>query len=175
MDTPMDFELTMRLIFGKKAYHIAGAESDPVNRRQWLKKAIRRLLRHVDDLDTTVRHKQMLMSDIDELLAQLKSIKEPSWAIVYRLLRLCFRLFGYDYVRGAKCHTPVYWQTEGQYYTSHILEGGDVMEDVSDKNDAISVRHDVVMSLNNQGLSDFKIALVLNTTEYAVKQLRKLK
>ena len=174
MDTQMDFELTMRTLFGKKAYHIASAEMHPLSRRKWLQKAVRQLMHHVENLDTTVRHKHILMVELDGILKAFKGVKEPSWSIVYRLLRLCFRLFGYDYLKGARTYTPTYWQTSDQYYTSHILEGGDVMQNYADEKDVISVRHEIVRKLKEEGLSDFKISLILNTSEYEVKQLKKM-
>lgn len=172
MDTAMEFELTMRLLFGEKAYHIADFEANPSGRREWLQKSIRKLTRVVNDLDTTHRHKQRLMADLDTISKLLKGIKEPSWDLVYRFLRLVSRLLGYDYVRGAKCHSLLYWQSPEQHLTSHVLSGGDIMQNYYDRKDAISVRRAVVEDLKSKGLDDFKISLVLNTTEYEVKQLR---
>jgi len=34
MDRGMDFEFTMRLLFGGKAYQIAGTEANPKHRRE---------------------------------------------------------------------------------------------------------------------------------------------
>ena len=48
MDTAMRFEITMRLLFGKKAYQIAGTEANPKHRRDWLQKAVHKLMRAVD-------------------------------------------------------------------------------------------------------------------------------
>ena len=173
MDTSMDFELTMRMLFGDKAYQIASQEAHPTHRRKWIGKAVKQLLRDADKFDTTVRHKKMLLADLEAISNMLKGVKEPSWSIIYRLLRVCVRLFGYDFPHGARCHTPAYWQNSSQHYTAEIFQGGDAMLDYYDEQDTISVRQTVVMDLKKQGLSDFKIALVLNTTEYAVKQLRR--
>lgn len=46
------------------------------------------------------------------------------------------------------------------------------MQSYHDKRDAISVRRTVIEDLKSKGFDDFKISLVLNTTEYEVKQLR---
>jgi RPA family protein len=56
----MDFELTMRLFLGDKAYHIAGQENHDKYRREWLLKAAKKILRRVDAIETTTRHKQVL-------------------------------------------------------------------------------------------------------------------
>lgn len=171
-DTPMEFEITMRLLFGDRADHIASSHNHHGHRNSWLRKAIRKLLRLVNDLNTTPRHKQMLMNELGGATAHLKRAKAPSWDLVYALLRLSMRLLGCDYLRGARCHTPFYWQTPAQYDTSTILQGGDVMQLHYDRSNAVALRREVVETLRNKGVSDFVISLVLNTSEYEVKQLR---
>jgi hypothetical protein len=37
----------------------------------------------------------------------------------------------------------------------------------------VEIRKDVVKELSGKGLSDFKIALVLNTSEYQIAKLRR--
>ena len=172
MDTAMVFELTMRIIFGDKAYQIASSEGNPAHRREWLQKAVRKFMRDVNDLDSTPRHKQGLMMELEAISTLLKGKKEPSWELMYRFIRLVSRLLGYYYAKGEKCHSPVYWQSQWQYYTAHIFNGGDAMQDYYDRKDAISVRRSIVEELKSKGLDDFKISLILNTTEYKVKQLR---
>ena len=58
MDHGMDFELTMSLLFGDKAYQIAGTEANPKHRREWLQKSVRELLRVTNALDATPRQKK---------------------------------------------------------------------------------------------------------------------
>ena len=173
MDVAMEFEMTMRLVLGEKAYHVADSQGSAGGRREWLTKVLRELMNDIDALDTTARHKQMLMGELEAISALLNRDENPSWSLVYRFLRLASRLLGYDYVRGAKCHSLAYWQTSGQNLNTVVFEGGDVMQDCYNKKNAIAVRRSVVDSLKAQGLNDYKIALVLNTTEYQVKKLRK--
>jgi len=45
------------------------------------------------------------------------------------------------------------------------------MQDYYDKKNTISTRKDIVNKLIKDGLSHFKIALVLNTTECQIKKL----
>lgn len=168
----MQFENTMRILFGEKAYQIAGTEANPKHRREWLQKALRELLRMVDSLDTVPRHKKMLMLELEAVSSVLKGSAEPSWELVYRLFRLCMRLFGFDYMSGVRCHTPVYWQSPNQRHTARIMEGEDPMRGDEEEKDAISVRRGVAEELKKRGFDDFKISLVLNTSEHAVKQLR---
>lgn len=172
MDAGMRFELTMRLLFGDKAYQIAGTEANPKHRREWLQKAARKLMRVADSVDTTPRHKKMLMAELEAIDELLKGAKEPSWDLVYRLFRLSLRLLGFDYGKGAKCHTPVYFQTPDQHFTTLLLSGGDAGEYFNDKKNTVSIRESVVKDLRSQGMDDFKISLVLNVSEYEVKKLR---
>ena len=172
MDAGMRFELTMSLLFGDKAYQIAGTEANPIHRREWLQKATRELMRLVDSVDTTTRHRKMLMAELEAINELLKGANEASWDLVYRLFRLSVRLFGIDYGKGAKCHTPVYFQTPEQHFTTLLLSGGDASQDYNDKKNAISIRESIVKDLRSQGMDDFKISLVLNISERAVKKLR---
>lgn len=170
MEVAMDFEIMMCLLFGEKAHHIADQHGSTQGRRAWLTKAIRLLTREVDTLDTTVRHKQMLMGELEAIATLVKSESEPSWDLIYRLLRLSSRLLGFDY-RGAKCHTLTYWQSPAQHLNPVVFEGGDIMQDYYDSKNAIAIRRSVVQNLKTQGLDNYKIALVLNITEYQVKKL----
>ena len=104
------------------------------------------------------------MSELEAVSRLLKGATDPSWEFVFRLLRLLMRLLGFDFVRGARCHTPTYHQTPAQHYTTVILEGGDVMQDYYDRQNTVSVRQRLVDSLKARGLDDFKISVVLNPT-----------
>ena len=173
IDQGMDLELALRLFLGKKAYHSASAESYVTSKLKWLQKVAKRIILRIDELDTTTRHKQMLASEAERFLEKVNSSKVSAWEVVYVLLRLCGRLLGFDYLSGSIVHTPVYYQSHSQYYTSHILQGGDVMQDYYDQKDMVSARKRIVKQLKEEGLSDFKIALILNTSEYQIKKLRK--
>ena len=48
------------------------------------------------------------------------------------------------------------------------------MQDYYDQKDMVSTRKRIVKQLKEDGLSDFKIALILNTSEYQIKKLRKI-
>lgn len=171
MDTAMEFEITMRLLFGEKAYHIADEHGSAKGRRKWMTKALRLFTREVDALDTTSRHKQMLMGELEAISALVKSESEPSWSLTYRFLRLASRLLGFDYDRGAKCRTLAYWQSPPQRLNSVVFEGGDVMQDYYDKKNAIGIRRTVIRDLKSNGFDNYKIGLVLNITEYEVRRL----
>ena len=170
MDRGMDFELTMRLLFGDKAYQIAGTEANPRHRREWLQKSVRELLRVTNALDATPRQKKVLMAALEEVSSESTASDHPSWNLVYRLLRLTLRLYGLGYA-GARCYSLAYWQTPDQRLTEELFEGG-YSRLQNERADAVSLRRQVVEDLSGKGIDDFRIALVLNTSEYAVKQLR---
>ena len=156
------------LLFGEQAYQIASQEANPKHRREWIQKAIKRLMRIVDTLDTTVGHKKSLMMKLERISREVQATKDPSWDLMYSFLTLSFCLVGFG---GAERHTPVYYQDPDQYYTKLIFAGGNDGQRYQDKQDAISTRQEVVEYLKKKGLNSFKISLVLNTSENHIKQL----
>lgn len=170
----MEFEMTFRLLFGDRAKYIEGQQLDPKSRSSWLRKSVDKIEREIISLDTTERHKQMLLGELEAARGAIVSKTDSGWPLAYSLLRLVCRLLGYDFVRPAKCHTATYWQSVGQNLNTVVFEGGDIMQDYYDKQNAIAVRKQVIEHLKTQGLSDYRISLVLNTTEYEVKKLKSM-
>lgn len=168
----MEFEATFRLLFGDRAKYIESSSQNPKARAGWIRKSIDQFEREVLAIDTTERHKRMLLGEVEAAREAVRAQPAPTWSLVYSLLRLTSRLLGYDFVRRAKCHTATYWQSVPQNLNTTVFTGGDVMQDYYDKKNAIAVRKEVIAHLKHQGLSDYRIALVLNTTEYEVKQLK---
>ena len=114
--------------------------------------------------------KKVLMAALEEVSSELTASDHPSWDLVYRLLRLTLRLYGFGYA-GTRCYSLAYWQTPDQRLTEELFEGG-YSRLQNGRADAVSLRRQVVEDLSGKGIDDFRIALVLNTSEYAVKQLR---
>lgn len=173
MDTEMLFELTMRLYFGDKAYQTAGQANNPKHRREWLRKVVQVIMKQIDALDTTPRHKQVLMANAEAIQNALRRNNDkPSWSLIFRFVAFIGRLLGFDFHHGSQCHSLAYFQTPAQHYTADLLAHGDALQNHYDKKDAVSMRKEVVAFLKGKGLSDFKVALILNTTEYEVKKLQ---
>ena len=168
----MDFELTMSMFFGDRAYGIAGSEGSQKYRSQWLRRAVGQMLKIAQSIETTERHRRMILGELQAISDGLKPSETPKWSVVYAMVRLIGRLLGYDYVRAARCHTPVYWQSSGQYLNTVVFEGGDIMQDYYDQKNAVAIRRQVVESMRRQGHTDYVISQVLNTTEYQIKKLR---
>ena len=166
----MEFELSMRILFGDKASHIAGQHLDPVDRRKWLTKALREVTKRVDDIATTVRHKKMMVGEVAFCLASLKG-GEPPWSLVYGLLRLVLRLLGYDYMRAARCHTVEYWQEQNQRFTTQLLDGEGGSQQYYERDNAIALRQRVARQLRADGHDDYMVGLVLGVSEYQARRL----
>lgn len=168
----MAFEIAMMQFFGEKGHHIASHAGNETLTKKWLLKAIQRMMRNVDEIDTTVRHKEKILSDIGHLEDAIKKWDNPE-EIIFIFFMLCGKLLGYCGYK-ARCHTPVYWQTEDQCFTTAILQGGNAEQDyrIGRKN-IVSVRKKLIQDLKRDGHDDFKISLILNTTEYEVKKLRR--
>lgn len=169
----MQFEYTMQLFFHKGAEHIAGQANSRTHRRDWLLKALCVILKQIDRIETTPRHRQVLMANVEAVQHSLRRDSEPSWELAFRLFAVVGRLLGFDFNAGARCHTLAYYQTPSQHFTADLLAHGHPAEHEQDKKDAVTLRGQVISSLKSAGVSDFKIALVLNTTEYEVKKLRR--
>ena len=171
-DHGMRFERTLMLFFGDKAYQTAGQSATPKNRRQWLHRILKLVMKTVDKIETTTHHKKLLMANVERTQKTIKTIDEPTWELVDNLLCVIGRLLGFDLQRGSRLYTLSYWQTYSQYYNSVTQSGADGMQGYYDEFDAVSMRQSVAQSLKQKGLNDFKIALVLNTTENEVQSLR---
>lgn len=173
MNPGLDFEYTMRHVFGDKASHIADCGYDRKYRNPWLLKAIRQFIKDVDALDTTERHKQMLMNDLETSISHLKKDNlMSSWGALYMLLRVIARLLGYDFMSKTRtrCHTLCFWQDGDQRLTTALLSD-DTEQFRSEERDAIAIRRQLIEELRNEGLAYYKIALVMNTTEYKIKKM----
>jgi|GEM_PF-1535991 len=170
----MLFETTVRIFLGNDAYHIAGQAHSEKSRKTWYTKVVKKIIKGVQGIDTTTRHMEHMSHCCEQLLKVLKEkpFRESEFSMY--LLRLVGALLGFDGLRGSVLHTPFYCQTPSQYYTERMLfDRVDVMEDHYDRKNATNIRKDVVNQLKSQGLTDFQISLVLKTTEYEVKKLRK--
>jgi len=166
----MDFEHMLRQFFGDKAFGCQGFRKNINLTKRELKKVVLKIENRVDSLDTTSRHKETMLCEVEKLKNDLSKKEIDSWAVVIHLFSLVSRLLGYDYLKGF-INTPVYHQTADQYYSQVIFEGGDVMQNFYDKKNLVTIRKKLYYDLKKE-YSDFKIAQILNTTEYQIKKLK---
>jgi hypothetical protein len=126
-------------------------------------------------LDTTTRHKERLLSDLERLERSIKGFGNE-WDIIFRLLFLCSRLLGYDFAQGIVYNNPVYFQSPSQYYSSRRnvkRDSGSLEERFKDEKNTITKQKDIIKSLEAEGYDDFHIALILGMSEYQIKKLKK--
>jgi hypothetical protein len=68
----MEFEIALRLFLGKIAQHSEGHQHTTGLRNQWFRKIIRKIMKNVNDLDTTESHKSSLMDSLESFKKSLK-------------------------------------------------------------------------------------------------------
>ena len=78
-DIGMLFEGTMMLFFGKTAYQIAEQATNPKYQRSWIKRALKLIIKTVDKIETTIRHKQVLIANIERAYSAVESVDQPTW------------------------------------------------------------------------------------------------
>ena len=168
----LHFEMTMRSFLGNEADHIASQAFDAKSRKRWYAKALKKVLKLIDQLETTTKHKKQMTIWVESALGAVTKEFDEQRLLLY-LFRLSGSLLGFSGIRGSVLHTPIYSQSHSQHYTEEIQSGGDVMQDYYDKKNVLAVRRSLVIELKAQGFTDFKIGQVLNISEYQVKKLSK--
>ena len=168
----LHFEMTMRSFLGEEADHIASQAFNATSRKKWYAKCLRKVLALVDQLETSTKHKESIVTWTESALSAVTKEFDEQTLLLY-LFRLSGALLGFTGTRGAVLYTPVYSQNHSQHYTEVIISGGDVMQDYYDSKNIIAVQRALVLQLKEEGYSDFKIGQVLSISEYQVKKLRK--
>jgi hypothetical protein len=168
----LSFEYTIRMFLGDKAFHIAGLVHNPKHRKKYFRQAIKQVLKQIDRIDTNTAHKKRLFSAAQSLLSEFQSRKLCDITVSIKFLRLVGILLGYSGVKGAILNTPFYYQTPGQHHTETILNRIDTHSEDNEKN-VIAKRTEIIGQLKSDGMTDFDIALILNTSEYQIKKLRR--
>ena len=169
----MLFETTIRSFLGDKAYHIAWQAYSEKNRKEWYRKALKRVITKVHEIDSSTKHQEQLKYWSERALNELKQRPYNEVSFTLCLLRLVGVLLGFVGVKPYCIATPAYFQTPSQHYTELISDGGDVMQDYYDKKSTLSIKRKLINQLKIEGHTDFEISLVLKISEYEVKKLRK--
>lgn len=166
----LDFEYAMTLLLGSKADHIASFASNEKYLRKWLRKAIKKFIKDVNLLDTTERHKEMLVMKlecVDKLLKKGGSL----WSMIFDFFNLVSRFLGYDYDRAQKLVTPTYFQTQSQNFWCGLYKDESSKKQKENKDNFISKRIKTLLQLKSEDYSDFEISQILNTSEYNIKKI----
>jgi len=172
-DIALTFEGTMRGFLGDAAYQTAGLASNPRSRANVIRRSLRKTLKAVDSTETALPHKERLMSSVEAALQSVRAEPHPSWEFAFSLLRLVAGLVGFDPNSGRRVRNLAYWQSPAQHYGELVAAGGDPLQAHHERSSIIATRQELVQLLKGRGLPDFRIALVLNTTEYQVARLRR--
>lgn len=174
-DLGMDFEYTVRMFLGDKAFHIAGGVHDEKYFKGDLKSCIPVMRKKAMGLDTTSRHKEMLLKEIEELNELLKSKhKGNEKEIIISLFGLVGRLFGFDGVNGVVHNLAFYHQTYSQYAVGKLdwEQKNNYQTHKEFKDNIITLQKEVYLTLHKKEVNDQIIAGVLNTTEHYIKKLK---
>lgn len=175
MNINLYFEHVMGLFLGKSAYQCAGEEANEKARNKRLNSAAKVILKRVDELDTTIRHKEKLLLGAEKFFEATKGKDTSTENLLYNLLWLCGGLLGFEFNGriNAVTHSLFYWQNKNQYITSNIIEGKDDSQEYEDKKYIFNTRKKIIKKLKEEGLTYYKIALIFNTTEYQIKKMIK--
>jgi hypothetical protein len=176
-DLGIHFEYCVRQFLGDKAYHIAGYFNDDVLFKKYLKKCIKVAKGRILKIDTTTRHKEMLLNNLSDLEDHLraKKISNESKEIIVDSFWLISRLLGYDGVSGYTFNEPFYYQSSSQY-EKEIMSWPNTEDYWKDKqkrtDNIISERKLIYQLLKEKDYGDQEIAQILNTTEYEIKKMK---
>lgn len=166
----LHFEYAMILLFGDKADHIAWMAAHEGYTKEWLRRAVKRFSKDINSLDTTERHKEMLVMQLENIDGLLKK-GGNIWEVVFSFFNLTARLLGYDYHRTKKLITPVYFQTLYQNFWAGLYKGEDWRKYEGRKASFIAKRLEVIKQLKKENYTDFDISMIFNTTEYYIKKV----
>lgn len=107
----MLFETTIRVFLGDKAYQIAGQAHNDKHRREWYRKALKKIIKRIHEIETTTKHKKQLTYWSAQALKAINNKKfNESYFSLY-LIRLVGALLGFVTVRGMILYNPIYHQT----------------------------------------------------------------
>ena len=163
----MLFEMTLRMFLGDNALHTASQVYNVKYRKDWYRKLLKRIIRRVQEIDTTIKHKESMAYYAERALSALAERPFNETKLSILLLGLVGSLLGFV----AAGTTPVYLRT---FQTDAVSKNTDVVDLMQDYDrNSVSVRKRITDQLKEEGFNDFQIALILNTSEYQVKKLRK--
>ena len=118
----------------------------------------------------------MMMSNIEDLSESLKAKGGGNEKeIIVSLFWLMSRLFGFYFVSGKVFNEPFYHQSYGRYVREKVNQDSDKRiydVDKEEKRNTITIQKKVYRFLKDSGLSDNKIAQVMNATEYDIKTMK---
>lgn len=131
-------------------------------------------------LDTTTRHKEMLLNDLSRVKIELtKAQKIENHELIINMFWLVSRLFGFDYQSGTVKNKAFYHQDYASFLKEKVKElakenlgmSAYEIKENGYKN-IITKRKYLYKQLKSEKFSDQIIAQIFNTTEYQIKKLK---
>lgn len=159
----------MMMLFPKGDSPVASFADDEQYVKTWLRKAIKKFIKEVNTLDTTQRHKDVLILHLESINRRLNG--GNIWEIIFDLFNVIARLFGYDYHKGQKLLTAIYSETPYQHFWSGLHAGEDWKKQNGIRESFIRKRIELIKQLKKDGYSTFDISQIFNTTDYEIKKI----
>ena len=169
----MSFERIIKMFLGKKAHQIVCIANNPKERNKIFRMAIKTIHKKINSLETTPRHKQIIMNTLINCEDSFNNQNE--FDAICDLFALVANLMGItgDGYKGYSCFTPIYVQNEDQYFTEKVIFKEEDEYRVNERN-IITQRVELIKQLKNDGFNTYKISQILNQSEYEIKKFSKL-
>lgn len=165
----LNFEYLMMMLFPKGVSSVASFADDEKYVKKWLRKTIKKFVKEVNTLDTTQRHKDMLILHLESVNHRLNG--GNVWEIMFDLLNIIARLFGFDYHKGQKLLSAMYTETPYQHFWSGLHAGEDWKKQNAIRESFIRKRIELIENLKQEGYSTFDISQIFNTSDYEIKKI----
>ncbi len=172
----MQFEIMLRQVLGDDAYQTASYFGHISLFKKYTLRAVKRLLKRVDELEMDNRLKDRLLNGFQNLELKIRELKEGEDARVLfvETMMIISRLLGFDWIKGRIYSTPVYTRNLHGLIADHVYAGPDkhfYNEQQKLEKSLFQQRIQIVKNLQERGYKTPEIAFILNTTDYQVKKL----
>ncbi len=172
----MDFEFALCHLLGDKYYGTAGAFSDVETSKAYLRRAIKRIRKRLNEINTMDERllvtTSIALTNLDENVKLTSEKVNNDWSIISNLLKLVALLIGYDWHDG-KIHRHIFYhQDRQQEIEDHKNQIGDSAFWDEYRGDT-RIRYEMVYLLNERKLPKYQIARVLNISTYRVTKILK--
>ncbi|MBN2122454.1 hypothetical protein JW721_05385 [Candidatus Micrarchaeota archaeon] len=174
-----DFERAIQSVCGEKGVHgLASLYGMKISKRKdallkWVKKVRMRCI-EVTNLDPRLRDR--LVSDLEDLEQETQLLgkeEDIEWDLITRLLFICSRLLGYDWMDGKIHRHVLFFQDDVQEWEDIKTEGKiPPYIEVLDKRPLISeIEESLVIDLHEKGLDIYHITTLLKTKKSRIEKI----
>ena len=172
----MDFEHAMRNLLGKRYYGSAGVFADSKICKQFLRRAIKRIKRRLNEIIVSDERLMLTTSiTLDRLEGYVRETSEKvnnDWFIISNLLNLVALILGYDWVDGEVHRHVFFHQNRAQEIEDYQKKVGGAFWDEFPWGDW-RIRFEMVSLLKERGLPRNQIGRVLGLSYRLVTKILK--